>query len=308
MSYLKKQSSDSKWWLLLPGHGVLGKEPDLKDFPQIFKDQTANRTAWNVLGASLSTAAVVAAASVIANNIANRRWDKKRVEAHRNKVNALFSFSTPNVAPAKHAVTEVRSIGVSKPKLLPPPATAPADVTEKELVEKTASSDAITSVLPILATIPVAAGTYALIKDDLKDVRKEALEREIEEKRNKLDKLYAQLLKERATLAKNASVEKTADFDWWDRASEYWDGAKTVALLPLLAAPIAFGLMSHGFTSKHDNNRAKLKMLEKQIISQNLTNIPDTLEVITGEGESIPKTRKEQKYIDELNKSVEALG
>lgn len=298
MSCIQKQS-DSPLWTLLPGHGFLGINPDLKGLPKLFADPSYNRTAWNTLGAVASTSAIVAAASIIANKLATSRWDKKRAEAHRNKVNALFSFSTPNIAPEKKAVTEVRSLGVVEPKLLTNDSNT-EDLSEyKDVVKKEADAGMLANILPILATIPAAMGTYALIKDDLKEVRKQDLDKEIEEKRNKLDKLYAKLLKERSDLSKNAS-DKNGNPDLKDKV---YAGL----LLPLLAAPIAFGLMSYGFTSKHDDNRAKMKMLENQVISQNLTNIPDTLEVVTGENGAIPKTRKEQKYIDDLKKAIKEL-
>ena len=317
---IHKQADDKHWsYAFIPGHQFLGLETDMSKYPKVFTNAGANRTLWNTLGAVATTGAITAAIAASANKLAERKWDAAKRDKHRNKVNALFAFSTPNKATDQRAVTAVRNIGIGSTKkkidedkvkeLENKEQPSIIDIAAvKELLPKAASLpkkadwEIAGTMLPLLATVPAALGVYNLVRDDVKEVRKEELDKRILEERNKLDALYAELLKRRSNIAKQAKGDDS------EGSPGLWEGAGAFLGLGLIGAPLLSSLIAYHYTKKHDDTHQRMKLLKDQIISQNLTNIPDTLEVITGEDESIPETRKEQKYIDQLNKAVEDLG
>ena len=286
----------SPWWIFVPGAGILGKNPDVSKLPNMGLGPEGNAFLWNTIGNSLTVGGITAAATILAHNWTKGHLKHKVERNHETKVNALSPISTPNTAPDVKAVKEVRSIGVrdvaKKRK---------KQEEEKEPMQKSAMF--VDTVLPLLATIPVSAGVYEWTRSELEKKHKEDLDKEIAEKRNHLDKLYAKMLKlrakEGAPIVKSASMNKEAGLGNLGLGLLY----TSFGLAPILAA-----IGAYKYTKTHDDDILKRKILEKQIMSQNLTNIPDTLEVVTGENETIPTSRKEQKYIDELNKTVEELG
>ena len=290
----KKADGDSPWWMFVPGAGIFGKKPDVGRLGDLGLGRDGNIFAWNLIGNSITAGGVTAAATILAHKLAKAHVRSKAAKLHEAKVNALAPISAPNMASDIKAVGELRRIGVGNNN-------KKAGKDPEELVmQKTESmpKEAMwRSVLPLLATIPVSAGVYHWVKSELKDEHEEELNKEIAEQRNHLDKLYAKLLKARSS---DDQLEKTAN---GPITAGYGLLMTSVGLMPILA-----GIGAYKYTKAHDEDIIKRKILEKQIMAQNLTNIPDTLEVVTGDDESIPTTRKEQKYIDELNKTVEELG
>ena len=289
---------DSPWWIFVPGAGIFGKNPDMGKLPNLGLGGEGNAFVWNTIGNSLTVGGLTAAATILAHNWTKEHVRRKAEKRHENKVNALSPISTPNTASDVSAVDAIRSIGVRD--VAKRRKNKREEDKENEALQKTESMPKSAmwtdTVLPLLATIPVAGGVYTLVSSDLKDQHKEELDKEIAEKRNHLDKLYAKMLKLRAS---DKNIEKTAGIG----SLGYGLLLTSMGLVPMLA-----GIGAYKYTKAHDEDIIKRKIIEKQIMDQNLTNIPDTLEVVTGDDESIPTTRKEQKYIDELNKTVEDLG
>jgi len=327
MNNIQKKAADSPLWLLAPGSGILlGKTPDVSGLPRLARNDINNQAAWNTVGATITASGIAAAAALIANKLAESKLERKRKQIHTNKVNALMPLSTPNYAPDISAVAAVRNLGVSTPKkekeeenklskaieqikqklLTYTEDILPSKEEEKHELKKAADGLIPTQVLPALATIPAALLTHTLVNKELEEERKEDLDEEIEELRNRLDSLHAELLE---TYRDERGVVKAASGGllWND---ENTGALQRVGAVMLASTALAFAIPAVGaymYTKKSDKARKKLEVLEKKVLAQNLTNIPDSLSVVVGEDEKIPKTRKEQKYIEELAESSKSL-
>ena len=183
--------------ILIPFAEFFGMNTEPTGLPQLSSDAETNKIAWNSLGNAASISAVLIGLKLAANHIARKEMNKARNRAHENKVNALYAYSTPNTAPQTSAVKKVRSLGVSK----------------ESSMEKSAS-------VASMAVPAIVGGTAALIatkivSDKIKDEAKDEVDEKLADARNRLDALYAKLLKLR--LKKSASAfeeegEETEEF------------------------------------------------------------------------------------------------
>ena len=291
----KQAAGDSPWWIFMPGHRFLGKTPDTDKLPDLLGNSDANNVLWSTIGSTLTLGTLAATATAIANKVVEKAWDRKRAEIHRNKVNSLYSYNTPNTAPDVEAVKEIRELGITEPRKIEQ--KAPKLLENNAPVEKTASVAA--ALIPPLVSIPAAFAIGNMTKDVLEEDRGEELDKEIAELRNKLDKLYARHLELQG-------VSKTANDDGADRPGP---GGKLLAALMLtpLAISAITGYATYLYTKKKDENRQKLKMLQEHVLPQNLTNTPSEVQLVLGENNTIPSDRGNQGYIEDLNAKVSQL-
>jgi len=301
MSDIKKQAK-SPWNAFIPGAELFGAEIDTSKLPQVFKPGPGdkgeaanyNKILWGTLGSTLTLTGILGAAKVLANRYAESEWDKKKAEIHKNKVNALYSYNTPNTAPDVQAVKDVRDLAVAK-KI--------EDEEEKpegiilEPLPKAADGEFAAAVVPPLIALPTAFAIQSLFEKDVVENRRDELSEEIAKQRNKLDKLYARMLK----LQSKSPVNKIAS------GPSLTDRFSAGYLLTTALLSSAVGYAAYYYTKKQDENRIKQKMLEKQLIPQNLTNVPATMDIEVSKSGKIPQTRSEQNYIEDLGKKVAEL-
>ena len=291
---MHKIAADSPWYIFVPGHRpLLGKDPDIKQLPKLTGNEDADATLWSTLGMTLTLGTVAAAATAIANKVAEKAWDRKRQEIHKNKVNALYSYNAPNSAPEVEAVKEVREIGLNEPKKLEN--KLPKLLENKEpAVEKAAAGGMAAALIPPLVAIPTAFAIGNATKKIMEEDREQELDKEIAELRNKLDRLYARHL-ELQGVSKQASGPNFT--------------GRVITLGLLLPAAVAglTGYATYLYTKKKDENRQKLKMLEEVVMPQNLTNTPSELQVVLGSEKTLPTKREEQTYIEDLKEKAAQL-
>ena len=304
MTDIKKQAdSDSPWSIFVPFNRVFGLNPDPRKLPTLFTGEGApeyNQALWSTIGNTITLTGALAAIKVLANKYAEKQWDKKKADIHRNKVNALYSYNTPNVAPDVKAVEEVRNIGIKK-----------EDEDEEDTIPKAASSLAATMIPPMVA-IPTAFALQSLIDQDLVDTRRDKLDDEIAKQRNKLDKLYARLmqLQSKSPINKQADGNPAQPATWIPNFLKADPGGDKFATLYLLGLGLFGGAMSYAgyyYTKKQDANRQKNKILQKYLLPQNLTNVPANMDVMVSRSGKLPKTRAEQNYIEDLSEKAKAL-
>lgn len=292
---MHKNAADSPWYIFVPGHRpLLGKDPDIKRLPKLTGHADADATIWSTLGMTLTLGTVAAAATVLANKVAEKAWDRKRQEIHKNKVNALYSYNAPNSAPEVAAVDEVREIGLNEPKKLENKASKLLE-NKEALVEKSAAGGFAAALIPPLVAVPAAFAIGNATSKIMEEDREQTLDKEIAELRNKLDRLYARHLELQG-------VNKQAS----GRPNPLGQALTIGALVPLAISGLT-GYAAYLYTKKKDENRQKLKMLEEVVMPQNLTNTPAELQLVLGENQALPTRREEQTYIDDLKEKAARL-
>lgn len=294
--------ADNPMWIFAPGHRLFGIQPNSNRLPRITGNKDTNETIWNTVGTTVALTGVAALATVIANRMMEKDWDKKKVEAHKNKVNALQSINTPNYASESEEVERVRNIGLE-------------DGAKKLKKSARLLSEAGKTVVPLLVGIPAAIGMHKALSADLVDEREGNLDKEIESQRNKLDALYAKLLdmhepEKIATPAPLKLLENrtpTAALDVSDAGIAKKAGlpGSTAAVLTAIALgiPLVSGMAAYHFTRHVDENRKKTKIL-KDLMAANLTNVPASVDIALGEEGNIPEFKDQQTYIDDFNRRV----
>lgn len=316
----KEAGSDHPAGIFVPFGRYFGFNPDPAKLPIIFTGENAaekNQTFWTTVGSTVSLTTLLGTISLLATKYAERKWDKKKADIHRNKVNALYSYNTPNTAPDVKAVKEVRELGISKED----------DEDNKKVVEDAAAATealpkaaslAATLVPPLIA-LPAAFAIQSAFSQDLVDSRRDKLDEEIAKQRNKLDKLYARLLKlqsEDKDIKKEAADEGSSapPTSWWWNPFKWAAGKDPGGDKPLGLYLTGLGLFTSAmayagyyYTKKNDSNRQKLKVLQEHVLPQNLTNVPASMDVLVGASGKIPTKRAEQTYIKELQNKAKEL-
>ena len=229
---------DSPAWLLLPGHRLLGQNPDLRNLPKIFSDDAANNTAWSTLGAVTSAGILSALLTKLVNKKAKKHLEDKQKEVHANKIDALY---------------------------------ASAEADKAGDVKKTASSaSAATTILPLTAAALTGYGVHKLVSKNVDREYAAELDARIAKQRAKLQKLYEQL-EHLYGSGDNQTITKQAS------SPSITGRSLLLAYLGLLSMAGVGAAGGYYYTKKHSDEYAMQKVLEEQMLADNLTNIPDNV-------------------------------
>lgn len=261
----KEAKYDSPLWLLLPGHRMLvNKNPNLTKLPRLSSNDDVNTTAWGTLGGILSAGTLAAIITSAVNSMHRKKMEEASHNLRKTKIDALSATSIPREAYEE----EDEEAKKKKQK-------------DNVGVSKAASADWTTTAIPVGASVLAAIGAHKLIADREKDNYSAQLDTEIAKQREKLESLYAKLLKlygsgNNFQLKKSAAAGKKSNpaNDEPGVLSESIPAGTALLLAGLMTVP---GLAAYYYTKKHSDELAKEKILKEQLLSANLTNIPDSI-------------------------------
>jgi hypothetical protein len=262
--------------------------------PTLSYDERMNKVLWNTIGTATATTAGVSLLTAIAHKVNKNKWEKKNRKIIKDKVNSVYPISAPNYAENLSSITDVRNLGLNSMNK-----DAAFDPSEGRGIFdylKDISLDTVMGAVPVAGALTAAAATPAIINKVLKRAESKKLDRDIVERRNKLAALQAKYIELGLDtgLQKNNSAQDTSE----------GIGVWSVPLGVIGAGTTGLTAMAlYKYMAKNDNHRKRMKLLE-DIVAENSTNIPQEISLkLTSSGRPA-KTRKDQKYIEDMEKAM----
>lgn len=248
---------------------------------KIAENPIVNRALWNALFAGGALLTAGAGIKYLTSHNQDEHFAKKHKEAIDAKLNGIVPVTEPDSDLGDTKEREKRR----KKEI---PVTKKATEDDGVLLGGTVKN-ALLSALPIAAAGGALFAGSQLVDKAKKEDREATLKREVAQLQNKLDSLYSQRLalsEQRRALKKQASVAellqglKTRIFGSDDPESARRSDITATFELPFVSAALASALAGYAgykYFSKHDKDRAKVKMLEERILPTDLVGTPPTI-------------------------------
>lgn len=271
--------------------GTILNTIDVSRLPTLSEDARKNKTAWNTIGSTTSTAFATALAVALMHRMNKKKWEKKNKDILKNKVNSLYPITAPNYSEQLSSVSDVRNLGlnnITKEAAYDPQSGRGFFDWSVDTIK-----DTVTAGLPVAASITAMAVTPAIINKYIEKKEAEKLDQEILERRNKLAALQAKYIE--LGIQKNSSAHEYEGFSPYSIMLGV-TGAGASSLL---------GLAIYKYLNKNDNNRKVMETLE-DIIAENSTNIPQHVSLKLDNNGKPARTRKDQVYIEDMKKAIDS--